>query len=72
MPDSYTVERLADRWAVSTRTITRMITAGELDTFRVRRSIRITGESVARVEAGQSPPPRRPHRAAVMPARRWV
>jgi excisionase family DNA binding protein len=47
---AYTVESLAERWAVSKDMIRKLIRNGELKAFHVGVAVRISAEEVARYE----------------------
>jgi excisionase family DNA binding protein len=47
----WTIDALATRWAVSTRTVRRLIERGELHAIRIGSQLRISPETVERFEA---------------------
>jgi excisionase family DNA binding protein len=54
-PDVYSVRTLAERWQCSEGLVRKMISSGQLESFRYGNLIRIRQEAVARVEEVRPP-----------------
>lgn len=53
LKESYTLKELAERWKLSYMTIWTMVKNGEIKSFRVGNSIRVTAEELKRIEGDE-------------------
>lgn len=51
----YTVNDIAERWGITTKTVTQMLRAGKLRAFRAGREWRVTQEALDAYERGERP-----------------